>query len=282
LPKGGFVIETQEVVLDKSFICTASGIEVRHVCDTYRVLMTEDLIFELVHDDREKRARWFSKFPNRDNPGALMPIGGVLMRFEREYLAPSTPIWNHRKIMTYTFNARLATGEFELTELQSTGVRMWEENLREEALGFADRAKVITEIFPILKGYRPGQDRDPIDEVLHRIATDMEAVRQFYQWAAPEGFPPAPIVGRTWAVFRYMQVHLLADVELFAKYGDVNEPSMAKLENERADLNYLLFALLAKGLATNDTAMKARFRLLCPEGLLIEPEERSEPAAMAN
>jgi hypothetical protein len=245
---------------------------VRHVCDTYRALMTEELIFELIHDDREKRARWFSKFPDRKNPVGLLAVGGALMRFEREYLAPSTPIWNHRKIMTYTFNARLATGEFELNEPQSTAVQTWEENLRVDARGFAERATVITNIFPTLKGYLPGQDRGRIDEVLQSIATDMEGVRRFYKGVAPEGFPPAPIVGRTWAVFRYMQVHLLADVELFAKYGDVNEPSMSKLENERADLNYLLFALLAKGLATNDNAMKERFKLLCPKGLLIEPE----------
>ena len=76
-----------------------------------------------------------------------------------------------------------------------------------------------------------------------------------------------------------MQVHLIADVELFAHYGEVNEPKMSDLENERADMNYLLFALLAKGLATNDNAMKTRFKLLCPKGLLIEPEERSKPAA---
>jgi hypothetical protein len=196
-------IETQEVVLDKSFICTACKAQVEHVCDTYQALMTEDLLFELMHDDRERRARWFSKFPGRKNPVGLMPAGGDLIR-------------------------------------------------------------------------------GPIDEVLHRVATNMEFVRRFYQWGAPEGFPPDPIVGRSWAVFRYMQVHLMADVELFAKYGVLNQPSMARLENERADLNYLLFALLAKGLATNDNTMKARFKLLCPEGLLIGPEERSEPAAVAN
>ena len=270
-------METQEVVLDKSFICTAPGAQVRHVCDTYRALMTEELFFELIHDDQERRARWFSKFPDRKNPVGLLPVGGALMRFERQHRRPSTPIWDRRQNITYTFNAKLATGEFELHEPQSTAVQTWEENLRVDARGFAERATVITNIFPTLKGYLPGQDRAPIDEVLHHIATDMEAVRQFYQWVIPEGFPPAPIVGRTWAVFRYMQVNLLADVELFAKYGEINQPNVAKLENECADLNYLLFALLAKGLATNDTAMKARFRLLCPEGLLIEPEKRVEP-----
>lgn len=79
-------------------------------------------------------------------------------------------------------------------------------------------------------------------------------------------------------MFRYIQVHLTADVEFLAKYGiDVNRASMAKLENERADLNYLVLALLANGLASNDNAMKTRFKALCPDGILIEVERKAEP-----
>jgi hypothetical protein len=265
----------QEIVLDKSFICTARGAQVREVCDTYRAFMPEDLFFELIHDDKEKRALSFAKFPTRDNPvGLLLPVGS-LMQFENEYRHPSTPIWKHRVDIHYSFNRKLATGEFDMLHQQLEGVRQWERDLAIDAAHFAERARVIDKIFPVLQGYRPGQDRARIDEVLRNIASNMEGVRGFYKGVAPSGFPPAPIVGRTWAVFRYFQVHLTADVEFFAKYGvDVNAPNMAKLENERADLNYLLFALLAKGLATNDEAMKRRFRLLCPDGVLIEPEKR--------
>lgn len=268
----------QEIVLDKSFICNASAAEVVRVCDTYKALMPEDLLLELVHDDKEKRAWTFGKFPARDNPVGLLPPGGALMRFENEYRRPSTPIWDHRIDITYSFNPRLATGEFDLTHEQLAGVRSWEEDLAKHVAAFVQRAKVIVNIFPILKGYRPGQDRARLDEVIHNVASDMEVVRSFYKWAAPQGFAPAPIVGRSWAVFRFMQVHLVADIEYIAKYGvDVNEPSMAKLENERTDLNYLLFALLGKGLATHDEIMKNRFKMLCPEGILIEPEKRSKP-----
>jgi hypothetical protein len=42
--------------------------------------------------------------------------------------------------------------------------------------------------------------------------------------------------------------------------------------DERVDLNYLLFAVLAEGLASNDAAMQRRFRALCPGGILIEVE----------
>ena len=72
-----------------------------------------------------------------------------------------------------------------------------------------------------------------------------------------------------------MQVHLIADVEYLAKYGvEVNMPKATTIENQRADLNYLIFAVLAKGLASNDSAMKERFKALCPDGNLVEIEKR--------
>jgi len=106
----------------------------------------------------------------------------------------------------------------------------------------------------------------------------MEGVRRFYEWVAPKGFAPAPIVGRSWAVFRYIQVHLTADVEFLALYGiDINRPNFETLENERTDLNYLVLAVLARGLASNDAALKRRFKALCPDGILIEVERKSSP-----
>ena len=82
-------------------------------------------------------------------------------------------------------------------------------------------------------------------------------------------------MGRSWAVFRWVQVHLLAAVEFYAKYGDgINRTSEAKLENERVDLNYLVFAVLARGLATNDKAMARRFAALAPGGMLLPEAQR--------
>ncbi|HKV07202.1 MAG TPA: hypothetical protein VJ725_03625 [Thermoanaerobaculia bacterium] len=242
------VHEPQCIVLDKSFVRSASSKQVREVCENYRALMPEDLFFELIHSDEVTKAKCFAKFPARESPVGLLPPVGVLIQSENEYRRPCTPIWNHRLHFNYRFNGKLATGEFELTHQQLAGVRKWEEDLATETANFAERAKLIINIFPILEGYRPGQDRSKINEVLHDIASNMEGVRRFYRWVAPEGFAPASIVGRPWAVFRYIQVHLTADVEFLASYGiDVNQPKFEKLENERTDLNYLVLAVLAKG-----------------------------------
>jgi hypothetical protein len=269
--------EKRAIVLDKSFVRSASGKQVREVCDLYRALMPEELFFEMVHSDEETKAKGFSKFPRRDNPVDLLPPVGVLMRYESDNRRPSVPIWNHALKGEWKFNDKLAAGTFELTSQQLEGVKAWESDLTLDAERFAERAKLIVKIFPALEGYRPGQDRAPIEEALKRIASNMEEVRQFYEWVAPDNFPPAPIVGRSWAVFRHIQVHLTADVEFLAKYGvGVNTISMARIENERTDLNYLILAVLSGGLASDDNAIKGRFRALCPDGILIEGRKNSE------
>lgn len=272
--KGRVIIEESAIVLDKSFICTASAAQVKEVCETHKTLMTEDLFFELIHDDKATRAWTFSKFPEKDNPVGILPPVGVLMRYEAENKQPATPVSDFTWDINYRFNAKLGTGEFDLSHQQLEGVREWETDLATATEHFAERAQAIVNIFPVLEGYRPGQDRTRIEEVLRDIACDMDGLRRFYAGVAPQGFVDASLVDTNWAVFRYMQVHLTADVEFLAKYGvNVNVPNMAKLENERADLNYLVCALLAKGLATNDEPMKKRFRRLCPEGLLVEPRK---------
>ena len=170
--------DEQAIVLDKSFVQGASGKQVREICETYKALMPEDLLFELIHSDEETKAKCFAKFPARVNPVGLLPPGGVLMRYENEYRRPATPIWNHRLNIRYTFNDKLATGDFEMTHKQLATVRKWEEDLAAETARFVERAKVIVEIFPVLNGYRPGQDRTRIEEVLRDITSNMEGVRR--------------------------------------------------------------------------------------------------------
>ena len=102
----------------------------------------------------------------------------------------------HTLGFSYKFNDKLATGEFEMTHQQLAGVQKWEEELATDTANFAERAKLIAKIFPVLEGYRPGQDRTRVDEVLRDIASNMEGVRRFYGGVAPKGFAPAPIVGR--------------------------------------------------------------------------------------
>lgn len=266
--------ERATIVLDKSYLQGASAQEVSTLCDNSNTLVIEDLVFELLTADLDTRTRCFGKIPQRENPVGIIAHPGTLMRYEVDQRQPATPVWEHRMSGTFTFNERLATGDFKLTEDQAGGVHEWEGNLAENVEGFLEEAATAATIFPPLAGLRPGASPERVDEVCQRIATDAEMIRALYSSFAPANFPPAPIVGRTWAVFRRVQAHLLACVDQFARFGvGVHSPRIDRLENERIDINYLVLALLARGLATRDRDMQRRFKLLCPEGLLIDTSE---------
>jgi hypothetical protein len=272
--------EERAIVLDKSFLRSANSKQVRSLCDTHNVIMPEELFFEILHSDEETKTIAFAKFPRRDSPVGLLPLS-VLLKYEREHRRPSSPIWRHA-VTNFKFSERLAAGTFEMRPEHLEGVLHWESDLSLDAEHFAERAKLIVKIFPSLEGFRPGQDRTRLDVTLRTIASNMEGIRGFYEGVVPKDFPPASIVGRSWALFRYFQVHLTADVEFFAKYGvNVNTPSTAKLENERADLNYLILAVLAGGLASNDKALKERFQALRPDGILVEVDQSAKPVEAA-
>jgi hypothetical protein len=267
-------LQRPTIVLDKSYLQGAAGQEVSALCDSCNTLVTEDLVFELLTGDLETRTKCFRKLPQRENPAGIIAHPGTLMRYEVENRHPATPVWDHRMTGTFTFNEGLAAGDFKLTEEQAGGVREWEGNLAEDVEGFLQEVSTAERIFPPLDGLRPGASPERVEEICQRIASDAEMIRTLYASFAPKGFPLPPIVGRTWVVFRRVQAHLLACVEYFARFGvGVNPTHRGRLENERIDVNYLVLALLAQGLATRDRDMQRRFRRLCPDGILIDTPE---------
>lgn len=162
----------------------------------------------------------------------------------------------------FSINKGLVEGDFDLNSRQARAVREWEGQLSESLQSFVERGEAADQIFPELKGFRPGQDKEPIRRLVERIGTDIEWIKQKYSEMVPAEFPPSQIVGRTWASFRWLQVHLIAAVEYFSVYGPgINKTNRETLENERTDLNYLVLATLAGGLATHDEALARRFRI---------------------
>ena len=250
------------IVLDKSYVRAASTAEIEAACDNFCALMTEDLFFELISGDLETRTKCFQKFPCRDNPVELIPNVGTLLRFEKEARKPSS-LWKRRLRSTFRFNAGLADGQFILNEKQEQAIARWRDDLAQDVDHLIALGSSADRLFPALRGLRPGQRPEVIESLIGEIAVNMEGARQLYAHLKPPEFPPSAIVGRTWAVFRRLQVYAIGAVEYFAKYGDgINKTNRDVLENERTDLNYLVVALLAGGLATGDKTIARRFRLL--------------------
>lgn len=110
----GCKIVVPEIVVDKSFLDGAPGVQVRQLFSTHKALVIESLFFELMTTDAKSRVRCFSKLPEAPSSFALIPNIGPLLHFELEHRRPCTPLHDRRIEGSYCFNIKLRDGTYVL------------------------------------------------------------------------------------------------------------------------------------------------------------------------
>jgi len=165
-----------------------------------------------------------------------------------------------------------------LTPEQTQYLDNTEMNLSAQTLNAISIWRTVDRFFPRLHGFKPGDSCDAVEQARNIIGNDTLTVRQIYedirkQWEMPNWFPvqlpPPYLIGPQWAIYRWLQLNLLAAIDILKRYPVDIVPKAQKRTNERHDLDYAVTATLIGGLATKDAAMADRFRLLCPTGLLV-------------
>ncbi len=265
------------IILDKSYLQGTSAEEVEQLCKSYKTFVPDVLLMELFLAPSSTRARCLRKLRHDQDIVAVVTGMGDLFGFELVNWSPCTPLDGR-----FVVNAKLSDSLFNpvcsLTPEQTQYLNAKETELRAGTLDMISIWRSIDRFFPGLKGLKPGGDREAIQEACRVIGNDTTAIRQIYdgirrEWVPPDGFPgklpPADLIGPNWAVYRWLQVNLLAAIDVVSKYTAAVVPKAEKRTNERHDLDYAVTAALVDGLATKDQAMADRFRLLCPAGLLV-------------
>jgi hypothetical protein len=101
------------------------------------------------------------------------------------------------------------------------------------------------------------------------LVHDQDAMRAFYSNHRDKSRPPPELLNERWTLFRWIQVHLLAEMDFFMKYGPSIDPAKEKLIHELLDLDYLILALLVGGLACREKRFVERFKFLRPDGAVL-------------
>ncbi len=263
------------LVLDKSYLEAQPARVIKQLCGDFSVLMIDSLFMEIMTTrDKKRQANCFKKFPPIDNPVVLISGVSSLLQYESEHQAPVTPIIDRRIPIRFAFNPEMACGTYRFLDEHLSEMRRFDEEVAEDVDHLTQNAAVLADLFPSLSGYKPGQSSGEIERIRHIIASDSACVRDFYSSirAVIPGttFPPADLITRDWAFFRWVQVKLLASVEFIRRYGfSCGEISSSKIPHDVVDSQYLICATLANGLATGDGTLIREFVLLCPEGLLL-------------
>ena len=103
------------------------------------------------------------------------------------------------------------------------------------------------------------------------VASDRKILLKAYSRlrASEEQLPLPCKLNEKWAIFRRLQVELVAADEYMYSFRDGQfHLREAKKAHDQVDFRVLIAACLAGGVATRDSLVKRYFNILCPKGVL--------------
>jgi hypothetical protein len=155
--------------------------------------------------------------------------------------------------------------ELELCRDQQQALSDRESELKVQLPETVEAWKIVDRFFPQLKRLKPGHSGEPIPTIRGAIARDVVMIRKIYEAIRQPSFPESDLIGPEWVIYRWLQVYLIAAVDYYV----TNPGRHDRLINEKVDVDYTVIATLAAGLASRDAGMIGRFKLLRPDGVLI-------------
>lgn len=259
-----------DVVIDKSFLQGAPKDILQSLFKNQRVLMTQRNLYELLTTRPTERARCFKRIPAVKNPVERVEPVGSILRWEVKNKGPLLNI-DHVIIRgSFNFNPKLVEENFNLGEDQTSHLEDWKRESKQNMKDFEVHGSHVPVQFPKLRNYRPGDNSSQIEGIQKRICTDPEYVREFYNGEREDTWPSAEHIDERWALFRWIQIRVMAALDYYRKYGEREMSSdTTKIENEYFDLEYCLVGCIVGAIATQDKGMKKRFLAICPSGKVI-------------
>jgi len=257
-----------QVVIDKSYLQGASADELQDLCAKHTVLFIETLLYEILTTEEEPvRRACFAKLGDMTDNVVLIPRTGPLFQHEIEHQQPASPLTNHRVQATFQ---SLVTGVFSRPLDEQPALAEWRLEVQREVETFHQVATGMSAWCPALLEAQGAVFSTACDDLKRQACTDVDVVRKVYRSLGLEGFPCASLLDPSWALFRWVQMHLLFGLDYIRRYGFTDLAAVpARIEHDVHDLQYALFGTLCGALATRDADVARNFKLACPEGALL-------------
>lgn len=257
-----------DVVIDKSYLQGAPADKLRALCCEHTALFTETLLYEVLTTDEDTvRAACFEKLLRTNRAVVLIPCTGPLFRYEIERQRPAWPLTDHR--IDATFES-LVAGVFSRPLDEQPALTQWQQKVRHEVETFREVATGVSAWCPALRDAPGSALNSGCDELKRQACADPDVVRRVYRSLGLDGFPDASLLEPSWALFRWVQMHLLFGLDYIRRYGFADLAAVPKrVEHDVHDLQYALFGTLCGALATKDAGVAENFAMACPKGVVF-------------
>ena len=288
-------------VLDKSFLMGARVHAFADLSERYCFLATGALLGEcfqtfLPSQGRDEQTRernvWaLRKFSGETSSLYRIPDTGFLIAIETRSRRPCWPIEDYIG-SRIQFNPTYFNGEKRLRHEESRIVEKWSAYVAENVQATIDcyeRGNLWPmckwdDAIAVLVGEESLSSREVKSRIIKklpqfqkRISEDEDFVRSQYGWMRPFTYPAAQKLSRQWLLFRSIQVSLLVHLNLIEKSGaNPIKMSLRTVSHEWLDYQYCLLAAQFGILATGEASQMARFRLLCPNGITLFHNPRTQ------
>jgi len=265
------------VIVDKSFLQGHTKADVLEFSKNHRILMTEALLYELLSNPIDRRS-CFGKLPATTNPvDIVMHAGGYLKK--EIYSRKPAPLPSERtQDFNFEFNARLRANDYRLPPEASAVLQDQHAELLADVRSLKARALHMPDFFPEVFRGSDSERRAARLEAERDIAAKPGKLFDFYaSLRAPKGqkkLPPRMLITEDWAVYRWLQIHLLFALDLYCRYGtsiaDALTPKVEeRIEHDVLDAQYLFIGVLQKSFATHEKKLRRWFQLIHPKGELF-------------
>lgn len=257
------------IIVDKSWITSVSTFRLKDICYNNYLILPGSLGYELfTASDKDQAIRIWNKLNTVKEKVFIMEIINSLIQEEIKHQKAFGSF--DKFFLDVSFSADIEKIKGVFTKKQKFTINYNKINWEGEGtLGFLKILKNVQVYFPQI-----GKERKPnsiiFDDVLEKICNEKETVIRIYNDIRPHNFPPAKAIDYNWAVFRWLQIHLLYAVEYKRRYDSNNgkiKPSI--LAHDNIDIEYLMLGVLNKCLASDDKKIKFLFKLCCKEGFLF-------------
>jgi hypothetical protein len=256
------------VVLDKSFLQGVTSSELQYYVQRGWLFGIADVLW---YEHLRKWDRWrfanLVKLKSVEKHLVLLPGMGEMFRAESEKLKPASQVLGTKQVV---LNEKLSMGH-PFFKLDSDTKRISAERTAELEKRLENMVRAWTD-FKLIPEFEGAKSEDMPVIVMAKaiqIRDDRDDMRGFYRNHRNSSNPAPELINEEWTLFRWIQVQLLAGLDFFASYGLGAPFSREELFHELLDLDYLVPAIIAGGLASRDKRMIDRFKFLRPDGVLL-------------
>jgi hypothetical protein len=256
------------VALDKSFAHAVSEANLAAFSNKCELLVPSAFYFEILDTEAAKRLQTLTGLDSfrRVDIGSLLRRETITGEPIAEALSPRH-VFNPKVLSpdwALTTDEALVQNEYKI-HVVNPALKFWNEVIDErQIIGFG------TDELTAIKG-SPSEFT-----ALCQLLRDHSRIRNI---ATIMSWPHAALLDETWFHFRHYQALVLQGLILLRRHQnpkDIRSPK--RLEHDIHDVEYLTLGLMTGHLATNEIsndfnkfALKWRFHLLRPEGVLITP-----------